>query len=168
MKRIQGKEHTASLNDEIFQKQIKMNVLCVTSLSTKTPMVCFHSYTSLVVRSLNINDKAVRTWNRTVVSLRCSTTFRDADSSCLPSQSLQRTLHNALGGSDLRLLRPWLPISQPGCTSFSGLNLNPKWFDRQKGSVGPMKARLEHLSEKMIRSYLGVRSREQDALLCHW
>ena len=31
--------------------------------------------------------------------------------------------------------------------------------------MGPMKARLEHLSEKMIRSYLGVRSREQDALL---
>ena len=114
MKRIQGKEHTASLNDEIFQKQIKMNVLCVTSLSTKTQMVCFLSHISLIIRSLNINDKAVRTWNRTVVSLRCSTTFRDADSSPLTLWTRQSVLHSALGLSELRVLHPWLPITQPG------------------------------------------------------
>ena len=108
------KKHTASLSDENFQKQIKMNALCVTSLSTKTQMVSFHSYTSLVVRSLNINDKAVRTWNRTVLSLRCSTTFRDADSSPLTLWTRQSVLHSALGLSELRVLHPWLPITQPG------------------------------------------------------
>ena len=41
----------------------------------KDKMACFHSYRSLVTRSLYINDKALRTQNRTVVSLRWSTMF---------------------------------------------------------------------------------------------
>lgn len=69
-----------------------------------------------------------------------------------------------LGGSEPRFLHPWLPISQRGWTSFCGLDLNAKWFDKQKGTVGPMKARLEHENQQLIRLYRDVGSGEQEAL----
>lgn len=58
----------------------------------------------------------------------------------LPSQTFQRVLHSALGGSELRFLNPWFPISLPGWISVCGLKLNPKWFYKQRKHCGTLES----------------------------
>lgn len=110
-------------------------------LSPKTKMASFHWYRSLLVRNPNINDKAVRTWNRTWVSLRCSITFG------VRTVQLSHHRHSKVCCTMLWLVQNWdssiavSPLSSQEehvCSS----KLNPKWFDKQRKHCGPMKVGL--------------------------
>lgn len=85
----------------------------------------------------------------------------------VPSQTFHEVLYSALGDAELRFLHPNLHISLPGSTRFSGLKLNPKWFDKQRQHCGTHEIQTSHESQQLIRLYLGVESGEQESFLYH-
>lgn len=133
-------------------------------LSPKTKMASCHWYRSLLFRNLNINDKAVRTWNRTWVSLRCSITFG------VRTVQLSHHRHPRVCCTMLWVVQNWdssisvSPLSSQK-EQVCGSKLDLKWFDKQRKHCGTHSSRTTQESQQLIRLFVGVGSGKQEALL---